>query len=185
MRDLGLLLLRATLGGLLLGHGAQKLFGIFDGHGVKGTGQFFESMGLAPGEQWARTAGTSEIGGGLLTALGLLHPIGPIATLAPMIVAWGRAHADKPIWVTSGGAELPLTNITIATALIVTGPGAFSADRILGIRIPNALIALFAAATAGGALIALSQPRPEPQQQTQPQAQSASETAAPEATAAL
>src|SRR5438105_862646 len=101
MRDLGLLLLRATLGGLLMGHGAQKLFGMFEGHGIKGTGQFFESMGLSPGEHWARTAGAGEFGGGLLTALGFLHPIGPIATLAPMVVAWGRAHAGKPIWITS------------------------------------------------------------------------------------
>ena len=161
MRDLGLLLLRLTLGGLLAGHGAQKLFGAFEGHGIKGTGQFFEKLGLAPGERWALTAGLGELGGGLLTALGFLHPLGPITTLAPMAVAWGRAHWGKPIWVTSGGAELPLTNIAIGLALMLSGPGKFSMDRMLRMRTHPALVLLTAAGVAGGAFLALSQPRPE------------------------
>ena len=172
MRDLGILILRLTLGGLLAGHGAQKLFGLFEGHGPEGTGQFLEGMGLQPGKQWAITAGLGEMGGGILTALGFLHPVGPITTLAPMVVAWGRAHWGKPIWITSGGAELPATNIAIALALALIGPGRFSLDRMFGIRAHPALAMLVSAGVAAGSLIALSQPRPEPQQpQQQPQAQ--------------
>lgn len=37
MVDVALLVLRATTGSLLAGHGAQKLFGWFGGHGLKGT----------------------------------------------------------------------------------------------------------------------------------------------------
>src|SRR5436190_12062116 len=110
MRDLGILILRLAFGSLLAGHGAQKLFGAFGGHGLQGTGRWFESMGYTPGERWALGAGMGEFGGGLLSALGLLNPVGPIASLAPMAVAWGRVHWGKPIWVTSGGAELPATN---------------------------------------------------------------------------
>jgi putative oxidoreductase len=174
MRDLGLLILRLTLGGLLVGHGAQKLFGMFEGHGIEGTGGFFESkLGLRPGEQWALTAGLGEFGGGLLTALGFLNPLGPLMTLAPMIVAWGRAHWGKPIWVTSGGAELPLTNIAIGLALMLSGPGKFSMDRMLRMRTHPALVLLTAAGVAGGAFLALSQPRPEgsPDQAREPQPQ--------------
>jgi hypothetical protein len=36
MMDLALLLLRVITGGLLAGHGAQKLFGWFEGHGIQG-----------------------------------------------------------------------------------------------------------------------------------------------------
>src|SRR5207245_5216835 len=43
MRDLGLLVLRLTVGGLLAGHGAQKLFGWFGGFGLKGTAGWVES----------------------------------------------------------------------------------------------------------------------------------------------
>ncbi|MGH3579688.1 MAG: DoxX family membrane protein, partial [Mycobacterium sp.] len=53
MKDLGLLALRVTTGGLLAGHGAQKLFGTFGGHGLEGTGGFMESLGLKPGQRWA------------------------------------------------------------------------------------------------------------------------------------
>jgi putative oxidoreductase len=135
MKSLGLLLLRLTFGGLMMGHGAQKLFGAFEGHGPEGTGQFLESMGMRPGRFWAHAAGWSEFGGGLLTALGLLHPAGPLMTIAPMVMATTKAHAGKPIWVTSGGAELPVTNMAIAGALTLAGPGVFSLDSILGTRL--------------------------------------------------
>ncbi len=184
MRDLGILILRVTLGGFLAGHGAQKLFGLFEGHGPEGTGKFFEMLGLQPGKQWAIAAGLGEMGGGLMTVLGFLHPVGPIATLGPMIVAWGRAHWGKPIWVTSGGGELPATNIAIALALTLLGPGKLSVDRMLGIRTHPALAMFVSACVAAGSLIALSQPRPEeqrqpqqqPQQQPQPQSEPASAT---------
>jgi len=137
--DLGLFLLRFTAGGLMVGHGAQKLFGSFGGHGIKGTAGFLESLGLEPGERWAAVAGASELGSGLLTALGLFHPIGPIAMFGPMVMAWATAHAGKPIWVTSGGAELPLMYLNNALALAFTGPGRFSLDRHWESRFPACL----------------------------------------------
>src|SRR5947209_18602129 len=74
--------------------------------------------------------------GGALTALGLLSPLGQLTTMAPMIVAWRKVHWGKPIWVTQGGAELPATNLAIAGALVLAGPGAISVDRVLGTRAP-------------------------------------------------
>ena len=41
----GLLLLRVVIGGTMFSHGAQKLFGWFGGHGLRGTAGFFESLG--------------------------------------------------------------------------------------------------------------------------------------------
>jgi putative oxidoreductase len=169
MRDLGLLTLRLTLGGLLAGHGSQKLFGSFEGGGPEGTGQFMEQVGLRPGEQWAITAGLGEFVGGVLTCLGFLHPIGPITSLGPMVVAWGRVHWGKPIWVTSGGGELPLTNIGIAIALTLSGSGRVSLDRMFGIRVPPALSLLVAGGVAAGIVNALTQPQPQPQRQPTPQ----------------
>lgn len=137
MSNLAALILRAVLGGLLAGHGAQKLFGSFGGPGIEGTSGFMEMLGLRPGKPWAVLAGLSEFGGGVLTLLGFLNPLGPIGVIGSMAMATTKAHWGKPIWVTEGGAELPVTNIAAATALIVGGPGKYSLDRALGLRLPG------------------------------------------------
>ena len=142
MGDLAPLVLRAVQGGLLAGHGAQKLFGHFNGPGLEGTSGFLETLGLRPGRPWAYLAGLSEFGGGALTALGFLNPLGPLGIIGSMAMATMTAHRGKPIWVTEGGAELPVTNIAAATALILNGPGKYSLDRALGIRLPSWLALL-------------------------------------------
>ena len=53
-----------------------------------------------------------------------------------MAMATRKAHWSKPIWVTEGGAELPVLNIAISTALMIREPDAFSLDRVLGLRLP-------------------------------------------------
>lgn len=146
MGDLAALVLRAVLGGLLAGHGAQKLFGSFNGPGLEGTSGFMEMLGLKPGKPWAVLAGLSEFGGGLLTLLGLFSPVGPLGVIGAMSMATATAHKGKPIWVTEGGAELPVTNITAALALILNGPGRYSLDRALGVRLPAWLAPLGLAA---------------------------------------
>lgn len=171
--DLGLLALRMTAGGLLVGHGAQKLFGAFGGHGLEGTGGWLESMGLKPGAPWATLAGLSEFGGGMLTALGLAHPVGPIALQGSMAVAARTVHRGKPIWVSEGGAEMPLVYSTIGFALGLAGPGRYSLDRLLGVRVPKRLVALTAAGVVTGVMLAT-----QATESAQPEEQEIGETAA-------
>src|SRR5215211_1082625 len=130
------MLVRAVQGSLMAGHGAQKLFGSFGGPGLEGTSGFMEMLGMRPGRPWAYLAGLAEFGGGVLTALGLLRPLGPLGVIGSMSMATRKAHWDKPIWVTEGGAELPVLNIAISTALMIREPDGFSLDRLLGIRLP-------------------------------------------------
>jgi putative oxidoreductase len=120
----------------MAGHGAQKLFGSFGGPGLEGTSGFMEMLGMRPGRPWAYMAGLSEFGGGVLTALGLLKPLGPLGVIGAMAMATKKAHWGKPIWVTEGGAELPVLNMAISTALMIREPDALSLDRILGLRLP-------------------------------------------------
>ncbi len=140
MVNFALLILRLTLGSLMAGHGAQKLFGWFGGGGLQGTEGWLESMGLKPGRPWAILAGASEFGGGVLTLLGLLNPLGPLGVAGAMGMATAKVHWGKPIWVTSGGAEMPVTNIGAALALGLAGPGSYSLDRLLGLRLPRRLL---------------------------------------------
>jgi putative oxidoreductase len=131
------LIVRVAQGSLMAGHGAQKLFGSFGGPGLEGTSGFMEMLGMRPGRPWAYLAGLSEFAGGVLTALGLLNPLGPLGVIGSMSMATRKAHWGKPIWVTEGGAELPVLNIAISTALMIREPDRYTLDRLLGIRLPR------------------------------------------------
>jgi len=157
--DVGLLALRLGAGGLLAGHGAQKLFGSFGGHGLEGTAGWLESINMRPGKVWAGLAGTSEFAGGALMALGLGGPLGPITLQGAMATAARKVHWGKPIWVTEGGAEVPVLYGLIGMAAALAGPGRYSLDRALGLRVPKAVTALAVAGVAAG--IALTERQPE------------------------
>ena len=142
MGNLAMLILRVVLGLLLAGHGSQKLFGWFGGHGLQGTGGFMESLDLQPGHLWAALAGLSEFGGGVLTVLGFLNPLGPLGIIGAMAMATRKVHWGTPIWATEGGAELPVTNTAAALAVMLNGPGKYSLDRAFGTRLPGWLAPL-------------------------------------------
>ena len=131
--DSGILALRLVLGLLMAAHGAQKLFGWFGGHGLAGTGGFFESLGFRPGRLFASAAGISEFGGGLLVTLGLFGPVGPALMLSVMIVAAVSVHAPNGLFAMSNGIEVPLLYGVGALALALAGPGLFSLDALLGL----------------------------------------------------
>jgi putative oxidoreductase len=142
--DTGLLLLRVVLGALLMGHGSQKLFGWFSGHGLEGTGGFFRSLGYRPGKPFAFMAGASELTGGLLLALGLFTPLAGAILIGTMMNAILSAHAGKGPWVTNGGWEYPFVIGTIATTYAFVGPGAASLDNAFGWDLAGAQWGIFA-----------------------------------------
>jgi putative oxidoreductase len=158
--SLGLLVLRVVVGLLFFGHGAQKLFGWFGGHGLSGTGQFFESMGFPQGKRQAFTAGLFEAGGGLLLALGLVTPFAAAALIAVMTVAVIKVHFAKGPWVTNGGFEYNAVLSAIAFALAGVGAGKWSLDHALSLNVHGTGWAL-AALGAGilGGLLPLAEAR--------------------------
>jgi putative oxidoreductase len=182
VNDSAALVVRLGQGSLLAGHGAQKLFGLFGGPGLEGTSGFMEMLGLRPGRPWAVLAGLCEFGGGVLTTLGLLNPLGPIGIIASMSMATAKAHWGKPIWVTEGGAELPVTNTVISGALLLSGPGKYSLDRALGIRLPVWLTPLGLVVIILTVLYAgVGAPEPPVQEEEGPQEEAREELAGEEA----
>lgn len=167
--DLALLILRVVVGLYLAAHGAQKLFGWFGGPGLKGTEGFlggmlrFRAVGL-----WAPALAFAEFGGGLLTAVGLLWPFGPIAIAASQITATFVVHWAKGPWNTEGGYELTLTNLAIAVALAIAGAGGFSIDRLLGLSIPVWLSVVVGLVALLGVLVSIGTRRVDGPQ-TRPQ----------------
>jgi len=150
--DTGLAVLHILVGLLFVGHGAQKLFGVFGGYGLEGTGAFMESLGLRPGRFHGLAAGFNEFVGGGLLALGLLVPVAAAMLIATMVAASLTAHRDKGIWNTDGGFELPLVYSAVAFTLVAVGAGDASLDSALGLDV-NGLgwaLAALGAGIAGG-----------------------------------
>src|SRR5207245_3191940 len=99
----GLLILRIVIGGILFGHGAQKVFGWWGGPGFAGWTQAMTRMRIRPPRVWALISAFGELGGGVLLILGLLTPLACAAIAASMLVAIMLVHLPKGVWGSEGG----------------------------------------------------------------------------------
>ena len=133
--EIGLLVLRAVVGVIVAGHGAQKLFGWFGGAGVGGTAGMVRSVGLRPARMMAVGAGLAELTGGVLFAAGLLTALAAALIIAVMGAAILSVHWRSGLWITEGGYEYNLVLIAIAFAVTAIGPGERSLDHALGIEL--------------------------------------------------
>ena len=162
--ETGLLLIRVVLGGIMVAHGAQKLFGWFGGPGLAGTGGWLEAMGLRPARVWAGLTGLAEVGGGALLILGLLTPLGAAAVAGVMLVAIATVHWRNGFFNSNGGYEFNLLIVATALALAFTGPGTISIDDLAGWTLAGpewGLAALGVSVVAAGSVLAMRKPRPE------------------------
>ncbi len=146
--------LRTFVGGLMMGHGLQKLNGSFGGPGLEGMEKAMEGLGLHPAEYQARAVAMSETIGGGLTALGFLSPLGPAMVMGTMAVAIKKVHLKNGFWASNKGYEFNLTLIAAAFALAADGPGLLSVDWLLGKQRKGLKWALAAAALGAGAAAA-------------------------------
>lgn len=131
----GLAVLRLIVGVVFMAHGAQKLFGIWGGYGLAGTAGYFEQLGLRPGYALAVLVGTVEFGGGLMLIAGALTPFVSLALALTMVVAIWKVHGANGFFLNWGntpgqghGIEYNLVLIGALSALMLSGPGAFSVD---------------------------------------------------------
>lgn len=126
------LVLRVPVGIILIGHGAQKLFGWFGGYGIAGTGGYMESLGLSPGAVMAALAGGAEFFGGLALVIGLLVRPASAVLAFTMLVAIFSAHFSKGLFLANGGYEYALALLAVTISLFVSGAGRLSADSVMG-----------------------------------------------------
>jgi putative oxidoreductase len=152
--DFGLLLLRVTVGLTMSAHGAQKLFGWFNGPGIDGAARGLEALGFHPGRRHATMAGLAEFGGGLILVLGFVTPLGAAVLASVMLVAAFTTHAKQGFFLAGGGYEYNLVLGAAALSVAFTGPGAISVDALLGLPLNGLMWGSFAVlvALAGSAL---------------------------------
>jgi len=123
--------LRIIAGIIFAAHGSQKLFAWFGGYGLDGTGQWMESIGLAPGYLMALTVGSVEFFGGLLLIIGLLtRPTSAVLAIT-MVVAIVKVHLVNGLFMANNGYEFALALSAISVALALHGGGKYSVDQAI------------------------------------------------------
>lgn len=117
---------RILFGIMLACHGAQKVLGAFGG--------------LPPGVPAAIiwVAGTIELFGGGLIAVGLLTRSAAFLNSGLLAVAYFTAHASKGFWPILNGGELAIIYSWLSLYFAAHGPGAFAlgheADRAIHVE---------------------------------------------------
>lgn len=127
-RDHGLLLMRVGLGAMFVMHGWPKMAG-----GAKTWAKLGKAMGqlgidFAP-TMWGFAGAVSELGGGILLALGLLFRPACGALAATMAVATAM-HLGKGDGLM--GASHAIEDGLVFVGLLLIGPGRFALDGRLG-----------------------------------------------------
>ncbi|SEL39710.1 putative oxidoreductase [Colwellia chukchiensis] len=131
----GALALRIPVAIIFIAHGAQKLFGAFGGYGLEGTGQWMESIGLAPGFLMALMAGSAEFFGGLLLLAGLLTRPAAIALVGTMVVAIFAVHFENGLFMSNNGYEFGLALLAASVSLAFSGAGKLAIDNVINAKL--------------------------------------------------
>lgn len=119
--SLALLILRLAAGGLMVFHGMGKFADL-----LAGKDQFYDFIGLGPVVSLG-LAVFAEFFCAILVLVGLYTRLACIPLIITMAVACFLVHAGDPI----SDRELSIFFLANYCALAITGPGAFSVDRLI------------------------------------------------------
>ena len=124
--DLALLLLRLALGSIMWAHGAQKLLGLFGGHGPQGFVRFVASLDMPPALGWLVIA--IEFFGGIAIVLGVLSRLAALGFAVVMVVAIAKVHWASGFFLgpKSTGFEYQILLGAAALAIFLAGPGRYA-----------------------------------------------------------
>lgn len=169
-QDLGLLIIRLVVGLTFVGHGAQKVLGVWSGPGMVGWTGAMEHLGFRPARYWAMLSAYVELGCGVLLAIGFLTPIAAAALLGHLTVIILKVQLPRGFWNSKGGIEFPLSLAGAALGILLIGPGGWSIDGIIHLGLlSEGWVKLLGAilAIGGGAGIYLWSVRPSATSATQ------------------
>lgn len=131
------LILRVTLGGVMLPHGLQKTLGWFGGNGFENTLTFFTDKMDIPQLAALLVIGAESFGAlglifGCATRLGALG-IAAVMSGAVVMVHWPHGFFMNWHGQQAGeGFEFHLLAIAMALVLMIKGGGIWSVDRNIG-----------------------------------------------------
>jgi putative oxidoreductase len=129
--DLGLLIIRVAMGGMIAAHGYNHFFG---GGRLPGAGRWFDSLGIRPGLVHAWVTAVVEVGSGLMFAVGLLTPLAAAGIIGIMSVAGIVVHRPNGFFITKEGYEYVLVVSLTCAGVAAIGPGQWSVDHAVGLH---------------------------------------------------
>ena len=157
--DIAILVLRLGVGAIFAVHGAQKVFGWWDGSGFAGWEAVMTRMGFRPARLFAAISAAAELGGGIALAVGFLTPLAATALVGHSMVIIFTAHWPRGFFNRDNGFEFPLVLASGVIGILLLGPGEISLDAVMGLSIPpEARLGLLVIGIVGG-LVALATPR--------------------------
>jgi len=133
--DAALLIMRIVIGVVFFPHGAQKVFGWFDGYGYSGTMAFFTGAGIPAFLAFLEIM--AEFLGSLGLVTGLLTRLAAFGIGVNMVVAIFLVHLPNGLFMNwtgkqaGEGFEYHLLVIAIAISLVMKGAGLWSVDKWL------------------------------------------------------
>ena len=126
--------LRLALAAVFIGHGAQKVLGVWGGPGFSKFISFPAPYDfMKPSWLWMGAAALSELIGGVLLLLGLLTRVGAFFLACTMFVAVVGVHWPE-FFSSNKGFEYPLALLAMSLALLISGGGKASIDLALSSR---------------------------------------------------
>ncbi|MGV7219900.1 MAG: DoxX family protein [Nitrospinales bacterium] len=131
MKGSGMLFIRLALGVVFVGHGLQKLFGLFGGSGLSGTINFMEDMGLFPATMWGILLAFAELFGGLFALIGFYSRWAGLILSIVMGTAVFMVHIQNGLFLSNRGFEYAGSLLCMAIALTISGGGNISLDKFL------------------------------------------------------
>ncbi|MCC7349872.1 MAG: DoxX family protein [Phycisphaerales bacterium] len=127
--DLGLFLIRLVLAAVFIFHGGQKLFGLFEGHGLQATTKFMEGLNIPMPAVSAVVVGIVEFFGGIALAMGLLTRLFAFMIAFDMTIAILKVHHGS--FGLPSGMEFVLMLGVTSLGLALIGPGRISLDHAI------------------------------------------------------
>ena len=126
--DWALLAVRLILGIIFMAHGAQKLFGAFDGPGLEGV---MGPKGPGGGGVMGLLVAIGEFFGGLGILVGFLSRFSAASLIVIMLGAIALVHGKNGFFLQNSGIEFNLALIGLALPILIAGPGAFTIAQFL------------------------------------------------------
>ena len=118
--------LRMIAGALFACYGAQKIFGLFGGI----------PPGAAP-KALIWSAGSIELVGGVLIAIGLFTRITAFICSGQMAIAYFTGHAPHGFWPIQNHGELAVLFCWLFLYIAAAGPGAYALDHLRRIQLSD------------------------------------------------